>query len=176
MKYGLIVFFALLPSIVMMEGGIEYPPLWWTCDFQEPTTIKETKVIKQRYFNPHKKTVVHGWWPWHCTAMAAYLRYEKYDINIRKFRTGNAKHRLNRAEKQWFTISDIPVAGSLMVMPWRWKRAEYWHVAYVQWVNINDGTVTVIDMNYKWKYIATKRTETITKALWFIYPEKPIGN
>lgn len=137
------------------------------------TPTNTNQILEQRYFNPHKvDSNVHGRWPGHCTAMVAYLWSQNFGIRIRDFWTGNAKDWLNNARRAWFTVNDVPAAWSLMVTgSWYGQWGPYGHVMYVESVNWDAGTVIVVDMNYKWRYIATKRVEAINAAGWFIHPQ-----
>lgn len=137
------------------------------------TPRNTNQILEQWYFNPHKvDSNVHWRWPGHCTAMAAYLWSQNHNIRIRDFWTGNARNWLNNARNAWFTVNDVPAAWALMVT-WSgyWQWGPYGHVMYVESVNRDAWTVVVVDMNYKWRYIATKRVEAINIAGWFIHPK-----
>jgi len=138
---------------------------------QAPT--KSPTVLAQWYFNPHKvDSSVYGWGPGHCTAMAAHLWKVNHGIRIRDYWTGNAKDWIVNAKNAWFRVDSTPAAGSLMVSGYGyWGWWPYGHVMYVESVDYANGLVTVVDMNYKWRYIATKRTEAINKARGFIHPK-----
>lgn len=136
------------------------------------TPLVPTSTSAQWYFNPHKVDPnVLGWGPWHCTAMAAYMWSQNFGIRIRDYWTWNAKDWLDWARNAWFVVNMTPAVWALMVSwNWYWSRWAYWHVMYVESVDLANGVVTVVDMNYKWTYIATRRTEAISAARWFIHP------
>ncbi len=138
-----------------------------------PAPASAWTILEQWYFNPHRVDANVSWrWPWHCTAMAAYLRSQNHGIRIRDYRTWNARDWLRNARNAWFTVNNTPAPWSLMVSwTWYWARWPYWHVMYVESVDRNAGTVVIIDMNYRWRYIATKRVESISNAWWFIHPK-----
>ena len=131
-----------------------------------------SQVLAQYYLNPHKlDRNVYGRWAWHCTAYAAYKWSQNYWINIRNFWTWNAKNWIRGAKNAWFRVDKSPAVGSLMVTDYGfWGWGAYGHVAYVEAVDYSTGMITVTDMNYRGRYVVTKRTEAISKAAGFIHP------
>lgn len=133
-----------------------------------------TWTTAQWYFNPHKvDSNVYWRWPWHCTAMAAYMWSQNFGIRIRDYWTWNAKDWLRWAKNAWFVVNMTPAVWALMVT-WNWygRRWSYGHVMYVESVDRANWVVTVVDMNYKGTYIATRRTQAIRDARWFIHPSR----
>lgn len=155
------------------EGFIEYRG---ACVKESEVPVQTPRVptwtTAQWYFNPHKVDPNVYWrWPWHCTAMAAYMWSQNYGIRIRDYWTGDARKWLDGARNAWFVVNMTPEVWALMVT-WNWygRRWSYGHVMYVESVDWANWVVTVVDMNYKWTYIATRRTQAISDARWFIHP------
>lgn len=148
-----------------------YVESWGDCVKNIPAPASDWKILKQRYFNPHKAdSRVRGWWAWQCTAWVAYLWAQNFGIDMRRdlWMRWNAAVWWARAREVGLTTSKTPIPWSI----WRTARSHwyYWHVVYVDEVYADEWLMLVTDMNYRWAYQFTQRIERIDRMDWFIYP------
>ncbi len=101
-----------------------------------------------------------------CTSYAASRRPDIFNNADRTFR-GNANAWYANAAEAWNKVGKTPKVGAIIVFtPWV-DASGYGHVGIVEKV---DGDKLVIsDMNYKGRYIVTKRVVSTSGILWYIY-------
>jgi len=134
-------------------------------------SVSKAKVSSKRVFN---KKVSNGFAPWNCTwyvaaVMPQIFPYSDDNTQTRPF-GGNAKDRYSNAKAAWYKVWHTPRAWSIIV--YSQLRSSAWHVWIVDKYDSESWELTIRDMNYAWKYIVTKRTDTSdnSKIIWYIYP------
>lgn len=82
---------------------------------------------------------------------------------------GNANQWLKNAPGAGYQTGKIPMAGSAVVTSLSGK---YGHVAYVESVDAENGTISISEMNYSGLGVITNRTLQIDEVVGFIYPKE----
>lgn len=82
---------------------------------------------------------------------------------------GNANQWLKNAPAAGYQTGKIPMAGSAVVTSLSGK---YGHVAYVEAVDAEKGTISISEMNYSGLGVITNRTLNIDDVVGFIYPKE----
>ena len=137
----------------------------------DTSPVTKAKVSSKRVFN---KKVSNGFAPWNCTwyvaaVMPQIFPYTDEDTQSRPF-GWNARDRYKNAKAAWYKVWQTPRAWSIIV--YSQLRSSAWHVWVVDKYDSESWELTIRDMNYAWKYIVTKRTDSSdnSKIVWYIYP------
>lgn len=82
---------------------------------------------------------------------------------------GNANQWLKNAPAAGYQTGKIPMTGSAVVTSLSGK---YGHVAFVEAVDAENGTISISEMNYSGLGVITNRTLAIDDVVGFIYPKE----
>ncbi len=123
---------------------------------------KTTRTIGVNYAAiPDLPGVVNSFVKGNCTWYVA----KKIKITFK----GNANQWLRNAPSAGYQTGKLPMAGSAVVTSLGGK---YGHVAYVESVNSEEGTISISEMNYSGLGVITNRTLAIDEVVGFIYPKE----
>lgn len=137
-------------SIIIPNGAVPAPP--------QPKIKPKIAVVSNNHdenvwINPLNKNISPAnshKFPWgQCTFWVAKKRYVPWG--------GDAKRWLNNAPAYGFKTGKVPVEGAIVITT---EDARYGHVAYVE--KVNDGTITISEMNYKGLGAISQRVLPIT--------------
>ena len=134
-------------------------------------TYQSPKILSERVF---KKEINNKFAPWNCTWYVAAVMPNMFPYIDEKTQDRpfgwNAKDRYKNASAAWYKVWKTPRAWSIVV--YGQLRSPAWHVWIVDKYNPDTWEITVRDMNYKWKYVVTIRTDSVdnSKIIWYIYP------
>ena len=124
----------------------------------------------------NKGTILSSWfqrdagYAWfaagNCTSYAASRRPDIFNNPNRAFRW-NANAWYANAAAAWNKVGKTPKVWAIIVFtPGVWA-SWYGHVGIVE--KVDDDKLVISDMNYKWRYIVTKRVVSTSGILWYIY-------
>lgn len=143
------------PEIILSYNGLPHPDAFNPgqylmcpgCVIPENILTPENSQIGVRLTDiPNEAGSTHVFYPGHCTWYVA----KKFKVTF----SGSARYWIKNAKAAGYTISDTPVMHSAVVTS---DRAPYGHVAYVEEVNLDKGTIRISEMNYKGLYILSER-------------------
>ena len=120
----------------------EYVGVWW-----------KYKLVRRK--------PKHTFYWWNCTWYVAQYK----DVNW----WWNANMWLKNAKKTWNLTWNKPVIWAIVVLDWRGYNPRYWHVWIV--MDIKDGNIIVVDMNYRRiNEVTYRKVPMNNRAIkWYIY-------
>lgn len=125
-------------------------------------TEATTRSIGVKYTSiPDLPGVINSFVKGNCTWYVA----KKMKITFK----GNANQWLRNAPAAGYQTGKVPMAGSAVVTSLSGK---YGHVAYVESVDAESGTISISEMNYSGLGVITNRTLSIDEVVGFIYPKE----
>lgn len=124
----------------------------------------------------NKGTILSSWfqkdggYAWfaagNCTSYAASRRPDIFNNADRTFRW-NANAWYTNAAAAGNKVGKTPKVGAIIVFAPGVGVSGYGHVGIVE--KVDDDKLVISDMNYKWRYIVTKRVVSTSGIVWYIY-------
>jgi surface antigen len=136
------------------------------------TTVTQSvsQTTSQRTFTKNiSNGFARGYCTWYVATQASHIfTYTSETTQSRPF-AGDAKYRYANAQKAGLSVGQSPRAGAIIVYGTSVNSAG--HVGIVRSVDASAGTMVIEDMNYKGKFIVTKRVESISRGgiIGYIY-------
>lgn len=121
----------------------------------------------------YTKNITNGFARGYCTWYVATQKPSLFPYSSETSQTrtfgGNANQRYKNAQAAGISVWQSPKAGAIVV--YSNLRNSAWHVWIVRSVDTAKWTMVVEDMNYEWKFVVTKRVESINRGgiIWYIY-------
>lgn len=103
-----------------------------------------------------------GYCTWYVATQARHIFPYTSDTTQSRPFVGDAKYRYANAKSAGLSVGSSPRAGAIIVYGGSVNPAG--HVGIVRSVDTAAGTMVIEDMNYKGKFIVTKRVESISRA------------
>jgi surface antigen len=144
-----------------------------TASTSSPTTVGAASVSQTTSQRTFTKNISNGFARGYCTRYVAtqmknIFPYTSETTQSRPF-AGDAKYRYTNAKNAGFSVGQSPRAGAIIVYGSSVNPAG--HVGIVKSVNTAEGTMVIEDMNYKGKFVVTRRVESTSRSgiIGYIY-------
>ncbi|MDR0860087.1 MAG: LysM peptidoglycan-binding domain-containing protein [Candidatus Peribacteria bacterium] len=138
--------------------------------FSAGGTASVSTTTSQRTFTKNiSNGFARGYCTWYVATQASHIfPYTSETTQSRPF-VGDAKYRYQNAKNAGLSVGQTPRAGAIIVYGSSVNPAG--HVGIVRSVDASAGTMVIEDMNYKGKFVVTKRVESTSRSgvLGYIY-------